>query len=690
MITTCVKKTIALIILIFFCASAVNLQGGVLHKKNTDMKWWRAARFGLFIHWGIYSVPAGTWKGQTGYAEWIRNNARIPLKEYSKFAAKFDPVKFNPYKWVKTAKDAGMKYIIITAKHHDGFCMFDSKYTNFDIMSTPYKRDVLKELADAAHKAGIRIGFYYSIMDWHHPDYLPRRAWEKDRPVKGADFNLYIKYMKNQLHELLTNYGKISVLWFDGNWENTWKEKYAKEIYSYVKSIQPGIIVNDRLSVRKSNFDVDGGEDVIGDYKTPEQTIPAAGYAGTDWETCMTMNDHWGYNKHDNNWKSAKELIHNLATIASKGGNFLLNVGPTSEGEFPEASVERLREIGKWMKINGGSIYNTKAGPFKELSWGCATEKDIPGGTRLYLQVFNWPVGGKLIIPGIQNIPLKAYLLSDPSRKSLTVKRSEDKLVISVPEAAPDSLNSVVVLDVKGKPEIYNAPEIKADMNIFIDSLRVTSVYDKRDVQIRYTSDGSVPSAGSPRYNKEIVITKTSDISVRAFKNNSPVSPVRKRTFKKVAPEKSVNVNNPENGLYYKYYEGQWRRLPDFDTIKSAGSGTANNFEIPKIDRKENFALSYNGYIKIPVNGVYKFYLGSDDGSRMYLDGRMLINNDELHAMKVDSSEAALSRGFHPVRIDFFQKGGGYGLKIQYGTYGGFRRTIPDSLLFISKGKTSE
>ncbi len=231
-------KTILFFVIVLFLSVEMNsslFAQETPKEKNARMEWWREARFGLFIHWGLYSIPAGEWNGKTNYAEWIRNNAQIPLKVYDKFVDQFNPVKFNAEQWVKMAKDAGMKYIVITSKHHDGFCNFDSKYTDFDIMSTPYKKDILKQLANAAHKAGIKICFYYSIMDWHNPNYLPRRPWEKDRSTKGADFDKYVQYMKNQLHELLTNYGEIGILWFDGEWESTWNNKYGKEIYDYVR-----------------------------------------------------------------------------------------------------------------------------------------------------------------------------------------------------------------------------------------------------------------------------------------------------------------------------------------------------------------------------------------------------------------------------------------------------------------------
>ncbi|MDZ7312885.1 MAG: alpha-L-fucosidase, partial [candidate division KSB1 bacterium] len=350
------KMASAFILLMFFLGMlwrSSSAQPETPAQHDARMQWWREARFGMFIHWGLYAIPAGEWKGNTNHAEWIRTTAQIPLDQYDKFVQQFNPVKFNAEEWVRLAKDAGMKYIVITSKHHDGFCLFDSKQTDFDVMSTPFKRDILKELSEACRKEGIKMCWYHSIMDWHHPDYLPRREWEKNRSTRGANFDRYVQYMKAQLKELLTNYGAIGVLWFDGEWENTWNPQRGRDLYKYVRSLQPDIIINNRVGAGRSGMEGFTKEgEFAGDFGTPEQQIPATGLPGVDWETCMTMNDHWGYNQNDQNWKSSQELIRMLADIASKGGNFLLNVGPTAEGLFPQPSIDRLREIGQWMKVN--------------------------------------------------------------------------------------------------------------------------------------------------------------------------------------------------------------------------------------------------------------------------------------------------------------------------------------------------
>ena len=446
---------LVMILSILLAMGALFAQRETTAEHDARMAWWRDARFGLFIHWGIYAVPAGEWKGKTNYGEWIRNNAQIPLAEYDKFVSRFNPVKFDADAWVRLAKDAGMKYIVITSKHHDGFALFDSKFSDFDVMATPFKRDILKELAAACRKQGLKLCFYHSIMDWHHPDYLPRREWEKDRPVTGADFGRYVQYMKNQLKELVTNYGPLGVLWFDGEWEKTWNEKYGRDLYQYVRGLQPDIIINNRVGASRSGMEgISQDRESAGDFGTPEQQIPATGLPGVDWETCMTMNDNWGYNSRDLNFKSAETLIRMLVDIASKGGNYLLNVGPTAEGVFPAASVDRLRAIGAWMKTNGDSIYGTQASPFPKLEWGRCTQLARTGGALFFLHVFNWPADGKLAVPGMFNTVRGAFLLADPDRKPLAVSRKDGALVISVPPRAPDPVDSVVVLDVAGTPEI--------------------------------------------------------------------------------------------------------------------------------------------------------------------------------------------------------------------------------------------
>ncbi len=582
---------IIIIVLLLTCGKLFSQEAANnTNNKENRMEWWREARFGMFIHWGLYSVPAGEWKGETGHAEWIRTTAKIPLEEYDQLVGQFNPVKFNAEEWVKTAKDAGVKYMVLTSKHHDGFCLFDSKYTDFDIMSTPFKRDILKELADACRKYDMKIGWYHSIMDWHNPDYLPRRDWETTRSAEGADFNRYFEYLKNQVKEIITNYGDISVLWFDGEWESTWSHEYASKLYRFIRDLDPNIIINNRIDVYRDGMaGISKNAEALGDFGTPEQEIPETGLPGTDWESCMTMNDHWGYNKADNNWKSSKDLIYNLVDIASKGGNYLLNVGPTAEGIFPQPSIDRLKTIGKWMRMNGTSIYGTQAGPFKKQSWGKCTQKEIAGGTRLFLQVFDWPKTGKLTIASLINEPVKAFLLSDPKETPLTLGKHNGNIDISLTGSAPDSICSVVVLDIKGKAEVLDSPEFVYKYIPASDKVEFSLASENKNPKlvIYYSTDGSVPTDKMNAYTKPVLTKLPADFKAVVYFGNRrfgevtgiklPVSFGKTVTLKKEPAEKykALGAQSLTDGVLgsVRIADGNWLGFEgdDFDATLDMG-----------------------------------------------------------------------------------------------------------------------
>ncbi|HOX59605.1 MAG TPA: alpha-L-fucosidase [Candidatus Paceibacterota bacterium] len=434
-----------------------------LEQRNTRMTWFREAKFGLFIHWGVYSVPGGEWGRKTNYGEWILEQARIPVSRYEQFAKEFNPVKFDAKAWVKTATDAGMKYIVITSKHHDGFGMWPSALTDWCIKSTPFQRDPLRELAHECQKAGIRFCVYYSIMDWHHPNWGLRRAWN-DTATGTPDMDRYTDYLKGQLKELVTNY-RPSILWFDGEWESAWTHERGADVYKYLRALDPKLIINNRVD--KGRADADGmstNSVYVGDYGTPEQQIPPRGFGpGVDWESCMTLNNHWGYNKHDDNWKSAETIIRNLCDIASKGGNYLLNVGPTSEGLIPQPSIDRLAEVGTWLKVNGEAIYGSGPTPFGDAHGKFSTtEKDKRGDPRfipvwdwrcttkpgkLYVTVFDWPASGGLKLAGLQSKVKKAFLLANG--KKLTVDQTAAGVTLKLSVETPDKIASVVCLEIK-------------------------------------------------------------------------------------------------------------------------------------------------------------------------------------------------------------------------------------------------
>ncbi len=418
------------------------------------MQWWDDAKFGMFIHWGLYAIPAGEYRGQRveGIGEWIMNDLQIPVAEYRQLAQQFNPVMFDADEWVRIAKNAGMKYIVITSKHHDGFCLWDTQYNDdWNIMdATPFWRDIIKELSEACKKEGIRLGLYYSIMDWHHPDAQsilePDYNQGRHNGKSNPNFNRYLEtYMKPQLRELLTNYQDIAILWFDGEWIPEYTTEMGKELYNYLRNIKPDLVINNRVDVGRQGMQgMDKEGDFAGDFGTPEKQIPATGMPGLKWESCLTMNDTWGYKHFDHNWKSTETLLHALVDIASKGGNLLLNVGPTAKGVIPEPSVIRLKDMGNWLEINGESIYGAEPSPVEAPEWGRYTAS----GKYLYAHVFDWPTSGVLNLEGIGNIE-NAWLLADPSKNQLVLESNSENTQLQLPVEAPDGLASVVVLERK-------------------------------------------------------------------------------------------------------------------------------------------------------------------------------------------------------------------------------------------------
>jgi alpha-L-fucosidase len=388
-------------------------------ERDARMGWWRDATFGMFIHWGLYAQPAGIYNGQEvkGIGEWIMHTAWIPTDVYEGYAKTFNPTSFNAKEWVRIAKDAGMKYIVITSKHHDGFCLWDSKVTNYDIMdAAPYKRDILKELSDACKEAGIKLCFYHSIMDWHQPDAESKKEYGHQKNPSANWARYRETYLKPQLKELIEKYDP-AVLWFDGEWIPEWTEDQGKDLYNYLRNLKPDLIINNRVGKGRAGMQgMNAYKDAAGDFGTPEQEI-LEGSSDFDWESCMTMNDTWGFKKSDHNWKSTEMLIHNLIDIAAKGGNYLLNVGPTAGGLIPGASVERLKEMGDWMRQNGEAIIGT--GSLKQYKEGERVKYTVSKDGKFIYAILTSNPGKQLILKQVKtNGPVRMLGTSEQIQAS--------------------------------------------------------------------------------------------------------------------------------------------------------------------------------------------------------------------------------------------------------------------------------
>lgn len=445
-------------------------------QRDARMAWWREARFGMFIHWGIMSIP--------GKDCWVMAADKIPVKEYEKLVPQYNPVKWNARDVVRLAKEAGQKYLVFVAKHHDGFCMWDSKLTEYDIMATPYGKDIVRQLADECAALGVVFCIYYSILDWHHPQ------------ANAKNWPHYADYMRGQLRELLTNYGPIGVVWFDGEWAPEWTDAQGRELARFVSSIQPKTLVNNRVGKGRQDM---AGNTAAGffaaDFDTPEQQVPPNGLPGVDWESCMTINGSWSWNKTDLRHKSAAECLELLVNTTSKGGNLLLNVGPHPDGSILPEQADRLRVMGKWLKSNSESVYGTRAAPFpRRLPWGDCSSRSLPDDvTRLYLHVVRWPTDGHLIVSGLLNDAQGAFLLSDTRRGALATSRGEEALVLRVPSAPPDPHVSVVVVDIGGPVRIAPfviRPDATGQLTLHARDA------DLHGTTVRYPSGGGQESIG--------------------------------------------------------------------------------------------------------------------------------------------------------------------------------------------------
>lgn len=424
-------------------------------QREQRIAWWREAKVGMFIHWGLYSLPGGVWKGDpvnAAYAEHLQLRAQIPIHEYEHIADHFHASQFDASKWVRTVKDAGLKYMIFTAKHHEGFAMYDSQVSDYSIVkATPFGRDPVAELAAACQREDMVLCLYYShAMDWHHPDsqgntldypanigaYDALHTWEKD-DNKSTRYERYLQEKAfPQVKELLTQYGPIGILWFDCGHKIT--DKQGKQFVDLVHEVQPGCLVNRR--VRREGF---------GDYENTGDNQRHMRTPRRDWESIATLNHSWGYNQTDQQWRSAEDILHDMIHVVSMGGNYVINVGPTGDGEIDAKSIELLGVIGTWLKVNGESIYGSQGSPIGRTPWGRCTLK----GNTLYLHVWVWPARGELLLPGLLNPIQKCYLLGDSSKRNLPHQLLNDSgdHILHLPSEALDPICTVVAVEFQGE-----------------------------------------------------------------------------------------------------------------------------------------------------------------------------------------------------------------------------------------------
>ncbi len=470
-------------LIFLLCASTFAYSQTSQPSRKVDLQWFDDARFGMFIHWGIYAVPAGEWQGKPvwGLGEWIMKNGKIPVADYKAFAPEFTATKYNPVAWAKLAKEAGMKYVVITSKHHDGFSLYDTAVSDWDVINSGAKRDLLAPLAEAVRAEGLKFGLYYSqSQDWTHPGGAKLgqpKSWDT---AHDGDYDEYLKTIAlPQTKEIVERY-KPSIIWWDTPIDM--KPERVKPFADFMAQ-HPSIINNNRL-----------GDGFKGDTKTPEQHIPPRGYPGERFEVCMTMNDTWGFKKKDQNWKSVRQILRNLSDISSKGGNFLLNVGPDAEGVIPQASIDSLLEVGRWMKVNNQAIYGTMASPFpRRLPWGRVTQKSNRSGTTLYVHVWDWPSDQLLLLPTLKEVPKQANVLATGAK--IHAKATADGLYLKLPQIAPDNDVSVLRLDFSGSVTVTMDPFITPDKEG-----RITFSPQDADAHGEYSGNIQLRNAGPDAY----------------------------------------------------------------------------------------------------------------------------------------------------------------------------------------------
>lgn len=444
------------------------------------MEWFREARFGIFIHWGLYSQLSGEWKNQTvtGGAEWIQKYLEIPTSEYSELAKTWNPTAYDPDAWVRLMKSAGVRYVCITSKHHDGFCLWPTA-TNDDwnISVTPHGEDLIKPLAEACSEQGITFCLYHSVLDWRHSDWPARLVFNDHATGKPDKERFKREYLFPQLKELFGNYGKIGMLWLDGTWDREWTSEDGRDLEDYIRTLQPDVVLNNRSGYKppqpEYGFEAKNtyGYIFAGDYISPEGEVPPTGLPGIDWETCQTMQlpNNWGYNRLVG-FRPFGDLLRQLVDVASKGGNLLLNIGPHADGSILPQAVTCLEKFAGWMAVNSEAIHGTTASPFEYLPFdGRCTRK----GNRLYLHVFTWPGDGKLMVP-VRNRVVRAWSLEEPGQSLSTYRSELGGAIVMLSATAPDPIVSVIAVEIEGEVDPLPPPvNVAAGSRIEVSSVWV-------------------------------------------------------------------------------------------------------------------------------------------------------------------------------------------------------------------------
>ena len=646
--------------------------------SRPNPEWYLDAKFGIFIHWGVYSVPA--WRPKGSYAEWywkslidrhdstwIYHNKWFGENfKYQDFAPQFKAELFEPDKWAELFKNAGARYVVLTSKHHDGYALWPSRQSwNWNSMDIGPHRDLLGDLTEAVRAQDIKMGFYYSLYEWYNPLY-------------NSDVDRYVdEHVLPQFKDAVQRY-KPSIIFSDGEWDHpskTWRsEEFLAWLYNESNAPED-VVVNDRW----------GGETRFrhgGYYSTEYENVNneiSQDLIERGWEECRGIGASFGYNRNEDisDYQTGESLVHMLIEIVSKGGNLLLNVGPTGDGRIPVIMQERLRQIGAWLAINGEAIYATRANRIfsqgKHIRF--TRSKD---GEYLYAILLKRP-SQKMLFNQVEARDGSEVMILGTDQK-LTWQNRNGHLEVEIPDEVRDNLpgDFAWTLKIAARPHVAR-PEIVTKSRISVDApMRITLRTATPDADIHYSIDGSEPTQQSPQFNNEIVLPQSAALRARAFKSGLTASLIAEASL-------SV-VDSKKHGLHYRYYEGVYDSLPEFSASKPVSSGQTFDFGIEKIIRQtDHFALIFTGDLDIARKGDYTFYLTSDDGSKLLIDGKVVVDHDGLHGRQEKSGTVALSTGRHAIDVQFFERGGSEYLDVKMEGPGMHKQSIPPAMLLRKK-----